>query len=47
MESIASRNRRAAPAAPSRKGLRQLLKNNMREYGMLLSLVAIMGFFQS
>nr|WP_315239598.1 multiple monosaccharide ABC transporter permease [uncultured Albidiferax sp.] len=33
----------AAPAAPS--GL-SFFKNNLREYGMLLSLVAIMGFFQ-
>lgn len=32
-------------AAPA-KNYGSFLKNNMREYGMLLSLVAIMGFFQ-
>ncbi len=34
-----------APAAPARS-YAGFLKNNMREYGMLLSLIVIMGFFQ-
>ena len=33
-------------AAPERRSYGGFLKNNVREYGMLLSLVAIMGFFQ-
>jgi len=36
---------RKPPAIPAWSGARYL-KQNMREYGMLLSLVAIMGFFQ-
>jgi putative multiple sugar transport system permease protein len=37
----------AAGAAPAAKKIYAgFLKNNMREYGMLLSLIAIMGFFQ-
>src|SRR6188474_3074313 len=36
----------AAAAAVPPKEYRGFLKNNMREYGMLLSLVAIMGLFQ-
>jgi putative multiple sugar transport system permease protein len=35
----------ATPTAPASKGL-SYLKNNLREYGLLMSLVAIMGFFQ-
>ena len=33
-------------AAPPAKSYAGFLKNNMRDYGMLLSLVAIMGFFE-
>ena len=33
-------------AAPEAKSYAGFLKNNMRDYGMLLSLVCIMGFFQ-
>ena len=33
-------------SAPPRRSYGGFLKNNVREYGMLLSLVAIMGFFQ-
>lgn len=33
-------------AAPPAKAYAGFLKNNMRDYGMLLSLVAIMGFFE-
>ncbi len=36
----------AAPVAPQSLGLAHSLKQNLREYGMLLSLVAIMVFFQ-
>ena len=37
----------AAPAAaPQAKSYAGFLKNNMRDYGMLLSLIVIMGFFQ-
>jgi putative multiple sugar transport system permease protein len=36
---------RAQPL-PDKKEYTGFLKNNMREYGMLLSLIAIMGFFQ-
>ena len=36
--------RRAAPAAPRQHA--GFLKNNLREYGMLISLVAIMVLFQ-
>lgn len=36
----------AATTAAPRKQYSGFLKNNMREYGMLLSLVAIMGLFQ-
>ncbi|MEC5159995.1 MULTISPECIES: multiple monosaccharide ABC transporter permease [unclassified Janthinobacterium] len=34
------------PAAPAAKSYAGFLKNNMRDYGMLLSLIVIMGFFQ-
>ncbi|MDR7375969.1 putative multiple sugar transport system permease protein [Rhodoferax ferrireducens] len=36
----------AVPAAPAVKSGLSFLKNNLREYGMLISLVAIMAFFQ-
>nr|WP_315187256.1 multiple monosaccharide ABC transporter permease [uncultured Albidiferax sp.] len=36
----------AAPVAPAAPSGLSFFKNNLREYGMLLSLVAIMGFFQ-
>ena len=35
-----------APATPATPSGLSFFKNNLREYGMLLSLVAIMGFFQ-
>src|SRR5476649_2500254 len=39
-----------APAAPAdaveKKSYTGFLKNNIRDYGMLLSLIVIMGFFQ-
>ncbi|MEG1814216.1 MAG: sugar ABC transporter permease, partial [Clostridia bacterium] len=36
----------APAAAPQAKSYAGFLKNNMRDYGMLLSLIVIMGFFQ-
>src|ERR1700712_1763865 len=36
----------AAPSPVEPKNYGSFLKNNMREYGMLLSLIVIMGFFQ-
>jgi putative multiple sugar transport system permease protein len=36
----------AAPSPVGPKNYGSFLKNNMREYGMLLSLIVIMGFFQ-
>ena len=33
-------------SAPVKTGIRQLLQNNIREYGMLLALAVIMVFFQ-
>lgn len=38
--------RPGTPAAPSAAGAVHFLKQNLREYGMLISLVAIMVFFQ-
>ena len=42
---IAQEERLAAAAAPTESGLRAIRKH-MREYGMLIALVVIMGFFQ-
>jgi putative multiple sugar transport system permease protein len=39
-------DRPVTPAAPSAAGAVHFLKQNLREYGMLISLVAIMVFFQ-
>lgn len=47
MENIEMSNKLALDAVPeTKKEYAGFLKNNMREYGMLLSLVAIMAFFQ-
>lgn len=49
MESIDMSKKPAAAAAggaAEKKDYGSFLKNNMREYGMLMSLVAIMAFFQ-
>ena len=46
----AGQARQGAPAAPAeaveKKSYAGFLKNNVRDYGMLLSLIVIMGFFQ-
>jgi len=42
---MATVSSKATPPAAASKGL-GFLKNNLREYGLLMSLVAIMGFFQ-
>ena len=39
-------NPKAEPAAPPAAGGAAFLKNNLRDYGLLISLVAIMVFFQ-
>ena len=47
MESIdMSKKPAVASGAVEKKDYGSFLKNNMREYGMLMSLVAIMAFFQ-
>ncbi|NRR32434.1 sugar ABC transporter permease [Oxalobacteraceae bacterium] len=45
VKSVEAASQEAAPATPARN-YGGFLKNNMRDYGMLLSLVAIMAFFQ-
>jgi putative multiple sugar transport system permease protein len=46
VEQARQQDKPAAAAAPAAKSYAGFLKNNMRDYGMLLSLIVIMGFFQ-
>lgn len=45
-EQLSAAAQQSSAATPATKRYGSFLKHNIREYGMLLSLVAIMGFFQ-